>query len=1294
MKKLFALALVVLGLAACQTDHSDLDVQFDGNATITLSIPADAVTRAGGSDSALSGLDNTANETLRFILEIYDENGDKKIRETQYANENTLTANFPVRLVPGRSYTFVAWADIVTTEGEDNHYITTDLKNITLNGTWEAMDETRDAFTASKTITSYSSTADLDMQLTRPFAKVRVITTDVADLARLGLTATHAKVAYTTKVPVSYDAFAQTTVATEYVNHEYEIAAYTANNNETTQVLYADYIFANNEQGAVKFSLTTYDQNDTKIKQVDFNTDIPVKRNMLTTLTGNVMTEGNNVNVEVKPVFPEEGGKHEITAISSYEDLLEAIGQGGEYVVLNDIAINLPATSSSSFAVTRTGEEPTVGTTPAQTGKTTTINLNGFTITVNNNSDTAAIIIPAGNTLVITGNGGIELTADSTNAVFNNNEGEVIIAGGAFEDKTEDENVGIFTNTNAEHFTDYVAELKAAFAGELELVNNTYTLEADVTLSETLTLAADKSLVLNLNGKTISQVKKCTGNYNMILNKGNLTITGNGKISFNDTGAGDPSFGWGSYTLRNEGTLVIENGTIEHLGKQNPGNGQPNVHMYCAIFQYSGTSTINGGTISTPTYRSARLWNGEMTINGGNFEGQLWLQAVSDNAKLTINGGRFAPRGNDGSSVFVSNSGKSVECAISGGYFEAKVGMSEPFACITGGEFTTAAKEATAVELIPNNYSFTELENGNWTVEKTYEWNVDNTVLKIYGAAGLKYLADEVNKYSNYEHPFEGKTVLLENDINLNGVEWTPIGDYRFSANRFCGTFDGQEHTISNFKITKKTDKNDSNKSSYGFFGNVEGTIKNLTIAEASVNSYAYTGALAGRLNNGLIENCHVVDCTVSNTYWQGGILIGQVNAEGEGIAVKVKDCTVRNSSITSKSAIGAISGPVTTTKGGSISFENCAVNNCQIKQEGSFGGSYDNYFGSMFGYLEADENSSITIVNCTSVDTTVKGEADAPISGDFDGNITIDNTKYVKSFEALTAALKENKNVALTSNIEFSNSISISNANFTLEGNGHTITMAEGATNTYALFDITGGKATFKNVTFDGIKNGAVVRTVGVEFEADNVTAKNGQHTQQQGLFRLVGKSTIKNCTFESNTCSMVVTLNFDGSSDTAQVVENCVFDGNTCNGTAALYYVKGSGATINGNKFVGNTVNCTNNGATIYMGFQENCTVTNNLFQKNTVNESGESSRVAGGIFFGYDTVFTGNAFVDNKVTGTNAKGKDVCVSTYYTSIDLSDNYWGGNAPVEDTNYFVQHKSDERTVIINNYLTENPIK
>ena len=255
--------------------------------------------------------------------------------------------------------------------------------------------------------------------------------------------------------------------------------------------------------------------------------------------------------------------------------------------------------------------------------------------------------------------------------------------------------------------------------GEVKLLD-------DVVLEETLVIEAGKTVVLDLNGKSISQVKACTGNYNMIYNKGNLTITGNGKISFTDIGAGDPKFGWGSYTIRNEGTLVVENGTIENLSAQNPDPASGKVvHMYCAIFQYSGSTTINGGKISTPTYRSVRLWKGEMTINGGEFEGQVWIQAVDSTAKMTITGGTFAPRGVDGSSVFVGNidnSGKLhvVDLKVTGGTFTTKIGANDVASLngpITGGTFTAAAMQYTNADLINSEYEFTQNADGSYGVE-------------------------------------------------------------------------------------------------------------------------------------------------------------------------------------------------------------------------------------------------------------------------------------------------------------------------------------------------------------------------------------------------------------------------------------------------------------------------------------------------------------------------------------------------------------------------------------------------
>ncbi len=566
----------------------------------------------------------------------------------------------------------------------------------------------------------------------------------------------------------------------------------------------------------------------------------------------------------------------------------------------------------------------------------------------------------------------------------------------------------------------------------------------------------------------------------------------------------------------------------------------------------------------------------------------------------------------------------------------------------------------------------------------------------ISSAAGLRWVSENVNTMEYYVNKsaniFDEKTVYLAADIDLKGQEWRPIGDYAFSRTSFNGIFDGQNHTISNFKVTNKVIWSEKvTEASYGLFGNVKGIIKNVTVEDAIVNPDGgrFSGVLVGRLHDGgLIENCHVVNSSVTINHWQVGGILGQ-NNNGN-----IKNCSIIGSTVTGMAAVGAIVG-MDMAKG-EHSIENCCVQNTSLVQNDSFGESYDASYGLAVGLVN-NSNIILHLNNIEVENNKIKGVENNTLVGDKASGATIyvNGADLVSTADELTAAINAGGSYIMM------NDIAMTAANyqnididFTLDGNGYTISQAEGSTNEYALFDNVTGKITLKNVNFAGIKGGAVLRTIGAETTIENVTIQGAQTTQQQGLLRLLGKSTIKNSTFMNNTCNMVISLNYDGANNDPQVVENCVFESNTCNTTAVLYYVKGAGATINGNRFIGNTVNCNNNGATVYMGFTEKNIVTNNLFQGNTVNEAGESSRVGGAIFFGYETVFTGNAFVGNKVTGTNVKGNDVCVSTYYTSIDLSGNYWGGNAPEENTNYFVQHKSDERVVIIDNYLTENPIK
>ena len=231
---------------------------------------------------------------------------------------------------------------------------------------------------------------------------------------------------------------------------------------------------------------------------------------------------------------------------------------------------------------------------------------------------------------------------------------------------------------------------------EVFRTGGSYTLRTNITLDSSLTVPAGVSVVLDLNGHTISHTAECTSSYQMINNKGSLTINdsvGTGKISFDDTGAGDSGQtpGWASYTIRNEGTLIVNNGTIEHLGKQN--NNANN-----AIFNIQGDTTINGGSIMAQYSRSVRLWHGSVTINGGSFDGQVWVQAMSDCA-LTITGGTFMPatHGGDGSSVYLT-SDKKVTLSVTGGTFLTK------FRCSNAGN----------VELSSNAYEFVQNTSGTY----------------------------------------------------------------------------------------------------------------------------------------------------------------------------------------------------------------------------------------------------------------------------------------------------------------------------------------------------------------------------------------------------------------------------------------------------------------------------------------------------------------------------------------------------------------------------------------------------
>ena len=134
----------------------------------------------------------------------------------------------------------------------------------------------------------------------------------------------------------------------------------------------------------------------------------------------------------------------------------------------------------------------------------------------------------------------------------------------------------------------------------------------------------------------------------------------------------------------------------------------------------------------------------------------------------------------------------------------------------------------------------------------------------VTSAEGLKNIAKLVNEEWKL-----GINITLTNNIDLTGIDWTPIGiDYN---HQYTGTFDGGGHTITGLAVT-------GSDQYAGLFGRIGsgGTVKNVVLENVQITSdyqYGYVGGVAG-YSRGNIENCSVSG-SVSSRCTAGGV-VGQ----------------------------------------------------------------------------------------------------------------------------------------------------------------------------------------------------------------------------------------------------------------------------------------------------------------------------------------------------------------------------------------------------------------------------------
>ena len=99
----------------------------------------------------------------------------------------------------------------------------------------------------------------------------------------------------------------------------------------------------------------------------------------------------------------------------------------------------------------------------------------------------------------------------------------------------------------------------------------------------------------------------------------------------------------------------------------------------------------------------------------------------------------------------------------------------------------------------------------NWDGTADTSWYTDHktdTEYHFTTAEQLAGLAQLVNN-KTASVSFKGKTIYLDNDLDLSGSQWTPIGDGSNQGRFFAGTFNGQHHKIMNLNHHKTGDELD-----------------------------------------------------------------------------------------------------------------------------------------------------------------------------------------------------------------------------------------------------------------------------------------------------------------------------------------------------------------------------------------------------------------------------------------------------------------------------------------------------
>ena len=293
--------------------------------------------------------------------------------------------------------------------------------------------------------------------------------------------------------------------------------------------------------------------------------------------------------------------------------------------------------------------------------------------------------------------------------------------------------------------------------------------------------------------------------------------------------------------------------------------------------------------------------------------------------------------------------------------------------------------DGIGITVVAAQYTYEYDSKNNTYDEKSTYLNQDSDGAYLIGSAGdLRYFAAVL---SANKDTYSGKTIKLTSDIDLSGAIWTPM-----VADGL--TFDGQDHTISNFKA--------DGTYSVGLFGVAQScTIKNLKVSGATVTGINQAGAIVGKGVCANIDKCEVTNSTITNKNVDDngdkvGAIIGYLSAEQ---SASVTNCTVSDSVVKGYRDVGGLIGMANGvgawTVTGNAVMNTTVINDRSIQSRTIAEDGYN--IGEVIGRRSgsSNEESNNTVTN---VAISVIGENNAIKTTGENANIVIEDTAVVDS--------------------------------------------------------------------------------------------------------------------------------------------------------------------------------------------------------------------------------------------------------------------------------------------------------